>query len=97
MRDDAYQTNLGSLINQSESDTPGSLFAIYNLQPSLDIIIGALEKRELIIGFNQFGGQTDIEIPIALDVVSVDDEGNRERSPDAIGKFLDCIRVLSES
>lgn len=96
MRDQNYRTNLDSLVNSAESDSPGSVFSVFSVSPTMEIILAGIEHGEIIVAFNQLDGESDIELPIDLDVASMDQEGNRTRSNDARKAFLKCLLTLSK-
>ena len=90
-------TNFGSLVSSSPSDTPGALFSIYQLEPSIDMILEALSLGTITIAFSIEGGNSDIRMPIELNVVDVDAQGNRTRSADATVAFMSCTEALFSS
>lgn len=90
-----YTNNLGSLVNAA-STSPGAWFAIYNFQPSFTILVEAMSSTTLTIGFNQNGGNTDIQLPIDLTVASTDDAGKRTHSTAALDNYSKCIGILGD-
>ncbi|MCD2185240.1 hypothetical protein [Rhizobium sp. GN54] len=96
MRDREFRSNIASLVNATESDAPGSFFAVYNLSPTMEIILAGIERGEIVIGFNQMNGESDIELDLQLDVASMDNDGNRTKSTDARRGFMACLMTLSE-
>lgn len=96
MRDTNFRSNIASLVNASESDAPGSIFAVYNLSPTMEIILSGIENGAVVVGFNQLDGDSDIELDLLLDIAAMDDEGNRTRSVEARKGFMACLVRLSE-
>lgn len=90
-----FSTNAESLVSTIPSDTPGGLFSIYQISPSIDYIMDALETHRLTIAFDKAGGSSDIQSVIETDVASVDDNGNRTRSLQAELEFANCIVALT--
>lgn len=91
-----FNTNVESLVSATESDTPGSLFSVFQVTPTLDIVLSALELKKVTVAFNKKGGSSDIQLPLELDVAQTDDEGVRTRSDQAATEFSQCLLVLFE-
>lgn len=91
---DNFESNLSSLVSSSASDTPGGLVSVFQMSPTLELVMSGLAKNRLTIAFNSYGGATDIQLPIELDVVSVSDSGHKERSAESATSFLECAQVL---
>lgn len=89
-------SSLSSLINSFPSDTPGSLFSVFQLSPSFDIVLAALAENKLVVAFNSRDGATDIQLTIELDVTGTSPMGERSRSEKTRADFLACLRLLSE-
>lgn len=90
----SYATNLGSLVTSTASDQPGGLFAVYQIEPTIKIVADSLSARRLVFAFNQNGGDTDIQLPVELDVASTDKNGSQVRNLDAINAFTKCLGAL---
>jgi hypothetical protein len=91
-----FDTNLDSLISADESDTPGSLFSVFQASPTLEITLAALQSKKITIAFNKKGGPTDIQLPLELDVAQTDEAGKRIRSDEAVNDFTQCVLTLVE-
>lgn len=89
-----YSTNLSSLVDSSESDTPGALFSVFQFSPTFQMVMEGLERNQIVVMFNSMGGSTDIRLPIELDVVDFKDDGSRVRSTKAKEEFLACNQAL---
>ena len=61
-----YATNLDSLVIAAASDQPGGLFSIYQVEPTIGILLDALKSKKLVFAFNQNGGGTDRLVSDAL-------------------------------
>lgn len=94
--DSNFSTNFGSLVDAYESDTPGSLFSVFQLSPTTEMIMAALESRKLTVAFNNKGGTSDIQLPLELDVVETDNNGGRTRSDEAVKGFAQCALLLMQ-
>ncbi len=90
-----FRTNLASLVAASESDTPGALFAIYQLSPTFEILAASLKTKKLSVAFNSRGGATDITMPLDLEVATTDKDGNRTRNSVAIEDFGTCLGTMA--
>ncbi|MGV6875939.1 hypothetical protein ACUSIJ_25045 [Pseudochelatococcus sp. B33] len=89
------KTNLSSVVDSYQTDTPGALFVILQLSPTIEMLMdGFLEKR-LTIAFNQFDKGTDVNLTIELDVENTDNNGIRLRSGKAVTSFIECATLLS--
>lgn len=91
-----FETNIESLVSADESDTPGSLFSIFQTSPTSEIILAALQSKKITVAFNKKGGPSDIQLPLELDVAQTDDSGERTRSDQAAIDFSQCLLVLFE-
>lgn len=94
--DRMFVTNLDSLVKATESDTPGALFSIFQLSPTLDMVLAAVEQNGITVAFNSRNGATDIQLPLELDVVDVSEAGERKRSGEHKAQFLGCVYKLLE-
>lgn len=88
------RTSLPSLVDTYESDVPGGRFSVYQMSPTAEMILEAMDTNRLTVAFNLNGGKTDLKLPVELDVVSTDDNGNRSRSDDSKNAFSRCIRIV---
>lgn len=88
------QTNLSSLISTVPSDTPGALVSLFQFSPSFEIIMNGLARGKITIAFNRDGGDKDIQLPLELDVKSVSESGQRQRSDEAVRSFGRCIKTM---
>lgn len=89
-----YATNLDSLVIAAASDQPGGLFSIYQVEPTIGILLDALKSKKLVFAFNQNGGGTDIQLPIELDIASTDTNGVQVRSDKTTQDFAACVLTL---
>lgn len=89
-----FQTNLTSVAQSGPSDTPGALFSVFQISPTFEIVMNALEMNKLTIAFNRAGGDSDLQIPLELDVKTVTNDGKRVRSEEAKAGFLACLQAL---
>ncbi|UXN58213.1 hypothetical protein [Phyllobacterium zundukense] len=89
-----FQTNLSSLIATVPSDTPGALVSLFQFHPSFGILMNGIRRGKITIAFNRDGGDKDIRLPLELDVKSVSDSGQRQRSDEAIRSFGRCIKTM---
>jgi hypothetical protein len=93
---DDYQTNLAAFVGSTPSDTPGGLFSVFNIDPTLAIIVGASQTNKVTVAFNKAGGDSDILLPIELDVKATSNEGVRTRSPETSANFANCVLALTK-
>lgn len=91
-----FKTSVDSLVSSNESDTPGSLFSVFQLSPSAEMIMTALQSKKITVAFNKKGGPSDIQLPLELDVAKTDDNGKRTRNDEAMRGFAQCVTVLME-
>jgi hypothetical protein len=91
---DDYQTNLDALLGTFPSDTPGALFSVFNAEKTLKILTAAAKTDRVTIAFNLHNGNSDVILPIELDVKSMDADGKRTRSPEASRRFVQCALAL---
>ncbi|UCA47737.1 hypothetical protein [Pseudochrobactrum sp. XF203] len=92
-----YKNNLSGLVNSGQSDTAGGVFSVYQLEPSLPILMEQLQTQAASIGFNRAGGQSDIQINIDLTVENFTNAGERLHNQKAIQEFSECMIVLLEA
>ncbi len=88
------QTNLDSLVDSSKSDTPGALFSVFQISPTLEMMIDAMIENKLTIAFNQLNGKSDILLDLELDVADFETNGSRKRSPKMTADFSSCLNTL---
>lgn len=94
---DDFSTNLPSLVTSGPSDTPGALYSVFQLSPTFEMVMAALESQHLTIAFGEEDSALDIQIPIELDVLRVDDSGQPVRSTQTRAAFLNCLTALTEA
>ena len=92
--DHDFQTNLSSLISTVPSDTPGALVSLFQFHPSFEIIMNGLGRDKITIAFNRNGGDKDIQLPLELDVKSISEFGQRQRSDEAVRSFESCTKSM---
>jgi hypothetical protein len=95
--DREMKTNVSSLIDARQSDTPGSLFSVFSPTPTMGMILEGMESKKITLAFNQKDGRSDLQLPIDLTVEQTDDEGKRTRSEQATIDFATCTQRLIES
>lgn len=88
------RTTKNAVINQSLSDTPGAIFVIHNLDPTLSIIVEGVSSDKVTIAFSRRKGGSDIGAAIETNVTDIDAEGRRKRSPQTTLAFFDCTKTL---
>ncbi|MGV2108699.1 hypothetical protein ACQZ4X_21790 [Agrobacterium vitis] len=91
-----FETNVDSLVSADESDTPGSLFSVFQSSPTAEIVLAALESKKITVAFNKKGGPSDIQLPLEFDVAQTDETGKRTRNDEAVEGFAQCATVLLE-
>ncbi|MHC2457713.1 hypothetical protein ACVMIX_004354 [Rhizobium leguminosarum] len=89
-----YQTNLSGLVSALQSDTPGALFSIFNLDPTLKVLTDAGKTNKVTVAFNRDSGASDILLPLELDVKSSSEEGQRVRTQETGISFANCVLAL---
>lgn len=89
-----FQTNVDTLVNSAESDVPGGRFSIYQMSPTTEMILAGMENGRLTVAFNRGNGDTDLQLPLELDVASTDKAGNRTRSDNHATAFAQCMAVV---
>jgi hypothetical protein len=87
------KTNLETHVQSFPSD-PGALFSVFQLSPTFEMVMAGIDENRLTIAFNSFDGDSDIQLPIELDVVRFAPDGTRERSGEAKRDFLGCLDAL---
>jgi hypothetical protein len=92
-----FGTNLASLVARYPSDTPGALFSVFQLSPTFEMVLDGLKNNRLTIAFNRNDGVSDIQLPLEMDFVEVDNSGNRVRSERMKLEFIECARALGSS
>jgi hypothetical protein len=92
--DHDYQTNLYSLVATVPSDTPGALVSLFQFHPSFEIMMDGLRRDKITIAFNRDGEGGDIQLPLELDVKSVSESGQRQRSDEAVQSFGSCTKSI---
>lgn len=89
-------TNFDSLVASYPSDTPGGFFAIFQLEPGINAMFEAMDTGIVTVAFALEGGSMDIQMPIQLNVVGVNQDGSRVRSDAALLQFFRCAQSLME-
>lgn len=85
-------TNFSSLVAANRTDNEG-LFSVFQMDPGAKIIADGLAANSVTIAFG-LDGNSDIQVPVELDVVDVAADGTRKRSPQIVLRFIDCITKL---
>ncbi len=91
-----YSTNLDSLVTAAQSDVPGGLFSIFQVNPTLAIVIEAMKTHKITVAFNQMNGTSDIRLPLDLAVVATDENGQRRRSGQIVEDFASCLGAIGK-
>ncbi len=87
------KSNIGSIVNTAESDTPGGRFSIFYLDDRFfDIIDRMIEKNELLIQYNRRDGGQDMRVAVDLSKGDNPGKGNK-----VVGRFIDCLGGMAAS
>lgn len=97
LMDENFKTNTASLVDSAISDTPGGLFSVFQPIPTMNIVSDATVSKKLTVAFNQLLGNTDLIVPVELDVENMTDDGIRIRNDKAISSFSKCVLSLFET
>ncbi|THK38628.1 hypothetical protein EHS39_08960 [Ensifer sp. MPMI2T] len=89
-----FRTNVDTLVSSTESDVPGGRFSVYQMSPTTEMILEAMQNNRLTVAFNRRDGKTDLQLPVELDVLSTDDNGKRTRSERNGSAFAQCMSVV---
>lgn len=91
-----YKNNLHGLVTSAPSDTEGGIFAIYQIEPSLPILMEQIQTQIAVIGFNRAGGKSDNQVRIDLTVENFTKTGERLHNQKAVQEFSECMLALLE-
>lgn len=84
-----------SFIKSMDSDTPGGIFSVFNIDDKFSEVYGQmLQADKVSVVFNLAKNSMDIEVPLDLTVVSVNEKGKRVHSKKAVDEFHACARPL---
>jgi len=89
-----FKTNASALVSSTKSELPGGIFAIYQVDPSLNILMEAVKSKELMIGFNDGEGKSDTQLRIQLTVQTRTDDGKPVYSEQMAKDFAKCSIIL---
>jgi len=96
LRSSSGQSNAKSIFRSFDSDVPGGLFTVFNLdKPTLDILKGALVTNKITVAFNRMQNGLDVEIPIDLTVESINGSGKPLISQKTMTAFKKCMSDFS--
>jgi hypothetical protein len=91
------QSNRTSLVAYNPSDTPGALFGIFELMPSVEIMMDAVQTNKITVAFNRKEKGMDVQVPLDLQVESTHEDGRKTRSDRATAEFLKCsVQLLRQ-
>jgi hypothetical protein len=93
---DNLTTSKQHQVESYNSDTPGALFTIFQLQPTFSFITKGLKKDQVTIAFNRKADGMDIQVPIDVTVEDTSNDGSRRRSTKAKEEFAQCALSLLE-
>lgn len=86
-----------SVIDQTESDTPGSLFVVLKTDDQfLRLFESMMLSEKVFVVFNRRGGQLDMKVPLDLTVVesrydTSSQKNARRRDSSETRKFANCV------
>lgn len=84
-----------SFIKSMDSDTPGGLFSVFNIDEKFSAIYGQmLQTDKVSVVFNLAKNAMDIEVPLDLTVASINEKGKRIHSKKAVDQFHACAKPL---
>ena len=66
------------------------------MMPAIEILSEAIGTERLTFGFNQFDGNSDIQLSIDLTVEDTDQNWVQVKNRKAIGQYATCIGALSD-
>ncbi|AMJ61987.1 hypothetical protein AXW83_18275 [Bosea sp. PAMC 26642] len=91
------RSNFDKLVSSYNSDTPGALFSVFQLEPTVKMYADALGSGTLSIRYGKSASGIDAPLRIDLRVVETQDSGNRVRSDKPIEEMFGCISDLFKS
>jgi hypothetical protein len=89
-----YTTSKKSKVSSYNSDTPGSIFVVFQPNEIVNLLTYGYERNEVTIAFSRQAAGADVQIPIDLSVDSTSDNGERKRSAKTVTAFLECSTKL---
>ena len=84
------ETSKASLVGKYPSDTPGALFAIFQLETTFEKLAEGLDADKVTLAFNRKDSGGDITVPLDLRVQSTDENGRKTLSPQMVLDFYKC-------
>lgn len=87
-------SNFQTLITSYQSDTPGSLFSVFQIEPTANMYAQALVAGKLSLRYGKNAAGIDAPIEIDLTVVDTKDDGMRVKSDKPVDDMLSCVRHL---
>lgn len=90
-----FKTNMDSRLHADGVSTPGGLFSVFDMSPTLEMLFDYTESGVMRIAFNQDRGSTDIILDIDLHVEDKKDDGTTVKSNKATSEFMDCLAGLT--
>ena len=90
-----FDTNAGSSIDASESDTPGSIFIVFASDPPTSMFLDALVNEKIQLRFARREGGLDVPIDLDLTVAVISADGTRSHSDEAVKTMSECLNRLA--
>ena len=91
-------SNVASLVEKVESDTPGGLYSIFHFDELFVQIFGQmLEIERVDVMFNRRDGGVDIGVPLDLTVIDVGLDGIAQKSSEHLVRWAKCSLALLQS
>ena len=85
-------------MRSTTGDPPGALLILFNIEPTLKMLLEGVLKRKNAISFRSKGGVSDVPFTIDPTVTAIDDNGNRTHSPAQGLAFTECVmNVIGKS
>jgi hypothetical protein len=84
-------TSAPFLLSAIETETPGSVFAVFDGAKTFPILVNSVADRIVTVSFARTRGSTDVLVPIDLSVEDTDKDGNRIRSDKTGTVFNSCV------
>ena len=85
------KTSKEAYVKSTSGDPPGALLTLFNIEPTLKMLLEGVLKREIAISFRRKGGVSDVPFTIDPTVTAIDDNGNRTHSPAQGVAFTECV------
>lgn len=89
-------SNFKTLITSYNSETPGSLFSVFQIEPTAKMYAEALTAGKLSLRYGKTAEGIDAPLVIDLTVTDTKDDGLRVKSDQPVSDTLGCIKQLLE-